>query len=341
MNEARGAFLRVGLLVLGGIALVVGLIWFFGGNTLRGGSLYETYFRESVQGLEIGAPVKYRGVTVGRVTELGLVTAEYGSRTAPAQIDRQTYRLVFVRFIVDPRRLGQMPDTALAVKLGLRVRLAAQGITGIAYLELDFADPTAYPAQAVPWQPKGDYIPSMPSTLLQVQNAAQQFLAKLNSIDINTLSTSLTGLVGDLRASLASGDVHLTLSQAAELLRTLDDTVKAADLPGLTADLRRTSGALHDLAQDRDLHRVIANAAVASDRLAAASARLGPLLGSLQATAQRADNGVADLQQGLLPILRDLQAAADNLRETTDELRRYPAQILLGSPPSRTQEPAK
>jgi ABC-type transporter Mla subunit MlaD len=341
MNEARGAFLRVGLLVLGGIGLVVGLVWFFGGNTLRGGTLYETYFRESVQGLEIGAPVKYRGVTVGRVAELGLVTAEYGSRTAPAQIDRQTYRLVFVRFIVDPRRIGQVPETEVAVKLGLRVRLAAQGITGITYLELDFADPATYPAQAVPWDPKGDYIPSMPSTLLQVQNAAQQFLAKLNSIDVSTLSTSVTGLMVDLRASLAGGDVHVALAQAAELLHTLNDIVKAADLPGLTADLRRTSDALHDLAQDHDLHRVIANAAVASDRLAAASARLGPLLAALQGTAQRADNGVADLQQGLLPILRNFQAAADNLRETTDELRRYPAQILLSAPPPRTREPAK
>ena len=88
MNEARGAFLRVGLLVLGGLALVIGLVWFFGGSTLSHGTLFETYFGESVQGLEVGAPVKYRGVTVGRVTDLGLVAAEYGTRAAPAQVDR-------------------------------------------------------------------------------------------------------------------------------------------------------------------------------------------------------------------------------------------------------------
>src|SRR5208337_3092857 len=149
----------------------------------------------------------------------------------------------------------------------------------------------------------------MPSTLQQVQDAAQQLLAKLNRLDIDALSASLTGLAADLRTDLDSGDLHLALTRSAELLRTLNDSVRAADLPGLTADLRRTSGTLRDLAQDRDLRRVLANAAVASDHLAAATARLGPLIAALQATAQRTDNGAADLQQGLLPILRDAQAA--------------------------------
>jgi ABC-type transporter Mla subunit MlaD len=117
--------------------------------------------------------------------------------------------------------------------------------------------------------------------------------------------------------------------------------VRAADVPGLTADLRQTSDALRAVAQDRDLHRVLANAAIASDHLAAASARLGPLIAVLQTTAGRIDNGVADVQQGVLPILRDAQAAAANLRDTSEELRRYPPQFLLASPPPRAQELAK
>ena len=44
------------------------------------------------------------------------------------------------------------------------------------------------------------------------------------------------------------------------------------------------------------------------------------------------------LQQGLLPILRDAQAAVANLRDTTEELRRYPPQFLLANPPPRSQE---
>jgi ABC-type transporter Mla subunit MlaD len=341
MNEGRAVFLRVGLLVVGGLGLLICMVWFFGGSSFKHGTVYESYFHESVQGLDIGAPVKYRGVNLGRVTEIGLVTAEYGTRSGPLQIDRLTYRLVFVRFVVDTRRIGQVPDNEVAVNLGLRVRLASQGLTGLTYLELDFVDPKEYPAQDVPWTPTDEYIPSMPSTLQRVQDEAEHFLAKLNRLDIEALTTSLTGLVADVRANLDHGDVHQTLAQAAELLRTANDAVSAADLPGLSADLRRTSGAARGLVENRDLQRALANAAVATDHLAAASGRLGALITAVQGAAQRTDSGVADLEQTLMPILRDVQAAVTNLRGSTEELRRYPPQFLLADPPARSQEPAK
>ena len=73
-----GIYLRVGLLILGGLALLVAMIWFLGGARISSGTLYESYFSELVQGLEVGAAVKYRGVTIGRVSEIGLVSAAYG-----------------------------------------------------------------------------------------------------------------------------------------------------------------------------------------------------------------------------------------------------------------------
>ena len=80
--------------------------------------------------------------------------------------------------------------------------------------------------------------------------------------------------------------------------------------------------------------------ALAADRLATAAAQLPALIASLQATAQRAGNGTADLEQGLVPLLRDMQATAQNLREMTESLRRYPAQVF-GQPPPRGTEPAR
>jgi len=224
-------YLRVGLLIVAGVALLVALIWFLGGGQIRHGTVFESYFSESVQGLEVGAAVKYRGVTIGRVTALGLVSAEYGEDESIDR-ERQTYRLVFVRYIVDIARIGRMPDTKTAVDLGLRIRLASQGITGLTYLEADFVDPARYPALDVPWTPKDEYIPSMPSTLTQVQDAAQQFLARLNRVDIDVLSAQLNGLLTDLRAEIASGNLHNTLVEAAAVLRTTNEAIKAADLPG-------------------------------------------------------------------------------------------------------------
>ena len=330
--EGRALYLRVGVLILAGIALLLGLLWFIGGNRFRSGTVYESYFSESVQGLEVGAPVKYRGVTVGRVTDLGLVTAEYGQGMT-LDLQKSTTRLVFVRYELDTRRIGRVPDTAAAVALGLRSRLASQGLTGLAYLELDFVSPRQYPPQEVPWQPEADYIPSMPSTLSQVQVAAEKLLDKLNAMDIDRLTDEASGLLKDLRADIATGDVHTTLSEATALLRAMHEAVTAADVPRLTADLQRTSAAVRDTVQGEKVQALLSNAGVAAARLADAAAKLPPLIASLQATTTRIGNGSADVEQGVIPVLRDVQASAQNLRELTDLLRRYPAGAFSEPPP--------
>ncbi len=335
----QAQYLRVGLLIVAGLALGLGLIWFLGGDRIRGGVVAESYFSESVQGLDLGAPVKYRGVTLGRVTEIGLVSAEYDTGH-PEQLDMRNYRLVFVRYLVDRSKIGRAPDTPIAVKLGLRARLASQGITGLSYIELDFVDPDRYPALQVPWHPNARYIPSMPSTLSQVQDAAQQLLAHLNKVDIDGLVAALTGLTQDLHRELTQGDLHRALTQITSLTGKLETTVDAADLPGLTADIRQTSAALRGLAEGQDVRRLLSGAQQAMDRLTQAMTRLPPLIASVQATSRRAGDSTADVQQALVPVLRDMQATMQNLRETTEVLRRYPSQVL-SRPPPRTLEPAR
>ncbi len=335
-----GLDLRIGLLIIIGTGLLVALIWFLGGAQLSHGILFESYFRESVQGLEVGAPVKYRGVTLGRVTDIGLVTAEYGGGQ-PVEVESTTYQLVFVRCIVDADKIGRVPDVDEAVKQGLRARLASQGITGLTYIELDFVNPNEFPPLTVPWTPKTSYIPSVPSTLTTLQDSAQQLLSKLNHLDLERLTSEFAGLAADLRTDVTSGDIHQVLAGADSTLQTLRETMRQADLPGLAADVKQASTALRDVVQGRDTQKLIANASMAAERLATAADKLPPLIASIQATSRRADNSVADVQQSLVPVLRDIQATAANLRELTQALRGSPAQTLLGAPPPRTREPVK
>jgi ABC-type transporter Mla subunit MlaD len=333
--RGRAAYLRVGLFVLAGTAILIGLVLFLGGGRNTGGTKYESYFRESVQGLDVGAPVKYRGVTIGQVTDIGLVGAEYGGDNLDREIQHADYRLVFVRFAVDLKKVGRLPDTAAAVKIGLRARLASQGLTGLAYIELDFVNAQQYPANRIPWKPRAEYIPSMPSTLSQVQDAAQQIAAKLNRIDIEAMAGSIQGLIGDLRHELADGDTHQALTRAADLLEELRATVQAAEVPQLTADLQRTSGSVRDLVESREVKTLLANLDTATARLSDGLAKLPQVINGIDTTARRAGSSAADVQASLVPLLRDLQATAANLRDTTEALRRYPAQVLLGGPPPR------
>ena len=314
----RGTYLRVGLLIVGGAALLIGLVWFLGGTRIKGGTVYESYFGESVQGLEIGVAVRYRGVAIGRVTDIGLVVAEYGGGDE-TKVDQATYRLVFVRYLVDPKRMGQVPDTASAVKLGLRARLASTGLTGIRYIELDFVNPDKNPVNSVPWLPVGSYIPSVPTTLSQVEDATKILIEKLNRIDIVLLSENANRLLASVDTLVGQTSVLLT----------------AADMPGLTADLKQTSASLRSVVENPDIARTLAGTTAATEKLTQTLAKLTPLIGSAQGVAKRADTGVADIQQALVPLLRDLLATLANLKEITASIRRDPAQLLTGQPPAR------
>lgn len=357
---ARAAFLRVGLFIVLGAAAVLAVILFLSGDALKRGRLFESYFSESVQGLEVGAPVKYRGVSLGRVSAIGLVSAEYG-RDSPPAMSAEDYQLVYVRFNIDPARIGRVPDAATAAATGLRARVASQGITGLSYIELDFVDPDQFPARKIPWVPSAEYISSMPSTLAQVQDAAQQLLAKLNKIDIEHLISGLTGLVDDVRRSVKEGEVHQvlvrldsvlaaiqsnvtdgeirnTLRKINELVAAVQSAVERSDVPAIAADLRATTGAVRGMVEGKELRAMMTSAATAADRFAQAAVQLRPTIAALETTIRRAGDGTADLQQALVPLLRDILAVAANLREVTDTLRQYPAGTILGGPPPRAPE---
>ena len=334
MIANKAMFLRVGLLLAVGIAAAVALVLFLSGDRVRNGWRYETYFRESVQGLVVGAPVKFRGVKLGEVTEIALVSAIYPD-AMPQDTTSKAYQLVVVRFTVDPSKTGRVPEPTEAIALGLRARLASQGITGVAYIELDFVDPKKFPPEPVPWKPRDTYLPSMPSTIAQVQDVAQALLAKLQAVDLVRLAAGIQTLLDDLHAQMTTGDVHSTLLAAQTLLQGLHTAVDQANLPGLAGDLRGTADAVTGLVQSKQVKQITAAAAQGADAFAAAARRLPQLLQTLDAAVRRADNSVGDLQHDLEPALRDARAAAANLRDTSETLRRYPSYILLGPPPPR------
>ncbi len=332
---SRGASVRVGLLLILGVAGVVGLVLFLARDRVKDGLRYETYFRESVQGLDVGAPVKFRGVTLGQVTDIGLVTAEYMGAVA-ADPSRAEVRMVVVRWLIDPKRMGKVPDSGTAISLGLRARLGSQGITGLAYIELDFVDPKRFPAETVPWTPRDEYLPSMPSTITQVQDAAQALATKLQKVDLERMVTAVQAVLDDVHDQLATGSAGAALTDLAALAHTLRGGAEAADLPGMMTELRATTAALRATLDGKETRNLLASSAQAADRLAAATAKLPALIATLDATLRRANTGTADVQAELVPVLRDARAAVANLRETTETLRRYPASMLLGAPPPRT-----
>jgi ABC-type transporter Mla subunit MlaD len=332
MPQSRGLYLRVGALVLAGLTLGIGFILFLTASRLgASNTMFETYLRESVQGLEVGAPVRYRGVSIGRVAEIGLVSAEY--RRPEGDAFRSSFQLVFVRFAVDERKIGEAPSIEDAIRLGLRVRIAAQGITGVNYLEVDFVDPVRFPPREVPWEPRYTYLPAVPSTVAQVQTAAETLLQRLQDVDLPALIDNVVGLIADMRGQVRDGDLAVTLREAATLMRTLRSVAETADVPGTLAEVRGVAGDARALLGGRELRQTLVNTAAAAAELRAVAARLPASVAALDSGIRTARVATTDVQAELAPILRDLRAAVGNLRDTTEQLRRYPSQAIFGAPP--------
>lgn len=320
-------YLRVGALLIVGAGLLIGFVLFLTAGRINSdaGLLFETYLRESVQGLDVGSSVRYRGVAVGRVTEIGLVSAEYlRERDSPFS---SAYQLVMVRFAVDPRRIGPVPDLQEAIDNGLRTRIASQGITGVSYLELDFLDAARrMPPPTLPWTPRAAFIPSVPSTITQVTTAAENLISRLNTLDIEGLLNNLNGLVGDLRGQVTNGDLAVLLRDASALLQSLRETVATAEINQTLGDLRAAAAGVRDAAGT-------VQGTFAGPDIRNALARLPMVMQSLEATVRAARVATTDTQADLGPILRDLRATAANLRDTTEMLRRSPSQAIFGAPP--------
>lgn len=338
-RSGRSLYLRVGMLVIAGTVLAVGFILFLtSGSFGTRQVMFETYVRESVAGLEVGAPLRFRGVAVGRVTELGLTSVVYGVSEGGAE--NSANRLVLIRFALDPSRYGNA-SVADAVRAGLRVRMASTGVTGVSYLELDFVDPERFPIIEVPWTPTYPYIPSIPSTINQVTTAAEQLMTRLSSVDLEALFGTATNLLEDLRTQVGSqGDLGRTLREAAATMTTLRETIQGAELAATVRDAREAVNRIGGAAQAAEqllegpaIAGAVTNISQAAADLRTSIARLPAVIQSLELALRSVRGTTTDAQADLGPLLRDLRATVSSLRDTAEALRRSPSQSLFGQPP--------
>ncbi|MGK7866503.1 MlaD family protein [Falsiroseomonas sp. E2-1-a20] len=333
MGGGRMLYARVGALVLVGIVLAVAFVLFLaGGRGLQATEVFETYFEESVQGLDVGAPVRYRGVAIGRVTQIGLVAAEYPRQAGTSY--SAGFQRVFLRFAVDLAQVGETPDLAEAVRLGLRSRITAQGITGVNYLELDFVNPDRFPVPNLPWTPRNPVIPGVPSTVAQVTNAAELLISRLADLPVDEITRDIAGLLSNLNRQTGDGDLAQVLREAALTMTLLRSTVQDSDLAGAVAELRAVATDARALVGSPEIRAALRSASGAAAELNRAAQRMPQAVDGFERTMRSARETTVDIQAELIPILIDLRATTANLRATAEQLRRAPSQLLFGAPPT-------
>jgi phospholipid/cholesterol/gamma-HCH transport system substrate-binding protein len=324
MEESK-RYTRLGLFVIVSVAVLAGLLFALGGRDLfQHTFIFETYFNNSVAGLELGAPVRFRGVPLGQVTQILTSAATY-ERDVPLS-RRREYIVVRVKVNVSALEAAQMRKDAVALAgRGLRAQTQLAGITGQQYLALDFMDPKKYPPLEFQWTPQCTYLPSAPSAAGEIIAKAQTFLASLNEADIKQLGQSLNTLVGDLDKKLGelpvaelSGRAQQVLGAADVTLAHLDRILAGAPIDHTLRKLDSVSTRMDSLLGDPALDRMVAG---------------------LDGAAERLDGLLGDNQYDVRVMVQDLRVAADNLRALSETVKRYPAGALVGGPPDKLRLP--
>ena len=311
MSEKASQF-RIGIFVFVGLAILLAALFLFGiRSAFQPTYTLETYVPTDVEGLSVGSVVKLRGVTVGKVTEIGFSWNMY-EVVQPA--------VVVVRFHVkqqiSPQMFRKDFDEALdtVVKSGLRAVVQGQGITGTSFVSLQTLDPKQYPPLQFPWTPRYPYIPSAPSQLGQILASVDKTLSNLSKLDVERLVNSLdTTLVSASKAldHISQLDVKGISDNAVTALADASKAIR--DVQGLVDDARGSLQSMH-------LGQVGENANHLLDDL---DARLDVLLDRLSAVDVRALNDT----------LAGTREAARSLNEVLDQLKRYPSGFLLGGAP--------
>ena len=319
MAAARPAV--VGAFVLGGLALAVAAVLFFGGTRLFAPTTRAVVFFEgSVAGLDIGAPVTFRGVRVGSVQHVALHLSFDGRARIPVTVE-----LLPGQVVLEGEDVRRGTGLERFVAAGLRAQLVQQSfVTGQLRIDLDFRPGT--PAATVAADTGGlPQIPALPSDLerlratlaeVPVQDLARTAQRVLHSVErlAGTLEAELGPLLDGTRRGVGAATQTLGTTEQAVIRLQADVSHTLLELDRVVAGARQQLG-------DRGVE--VARVLGSVDRLAR---RAEALLATVDGLAAPRSQFRGDLEAAA----RDLAASAASLRGFARAVERDPSALLRG-----------
>jgi len=308
--------LLVGSFVVGALVLgVIGIILFGGRHLFTRTTRVVVVFVGSVAGLDVGSPVTFRGVRVGKVSAIRVqIDVKSHEDSIPVYLELEPAKVTWLH---GPAPSGNS-DLELSVKGGLRAQLISQSyVTGQLTVNLDVHPelPAREPATI-------DGVPEIPAIPSDLQDLKDEF----RRLDLPALGKQTRDALQSMQRTLdtlngAIGPVTV------ELRTTLATTTRS--VAQIQADAARTLASIDQLANDGrgqlktngdDLDRLLQDAQ-------RTTVEANTLLASLNEMTDTHSEMRGDLQASL----RDLAASSSSLRRLTDELQKNPVGTLLRS----------
>ena len=331
----------IGIFVLGAIALVIGgLVVLGGGKLFQKRTPVVMFFQGSVTGLNVGSPVNFRGVRVGQVTNVYIRYQPDGmpSMEIPVLADFTGNNVEIVATSAERKEIQQAraEQLRLLVDQGLRAQLALPSlVTGQATISLDFFPDT--PAEFSNSYPDRVEIPTVPSTLQEVQATLQQVYGKISQLPLDDLVGDARDVLKGANRLVNDPQVAQTITNASKALADLQQVARTLDsrIPPLIASIDATSG---------NANRALISAEKAMSGIEARSEQTfrdtNAMLQAATAALAQADRTLRTANTIIQPggpvnfevvnALRETAAAARSMRDLTDQLQRNPNSLLFG-----------
>ncbi len=281
-----------------------------------GNQLYRVYFDGSARGLNVGAPVTLRGITVGYVTDIKL---EYDIEDSAFKIP------VTIEF--EPDRISMSGGKPLStgfsaeelVRRGLRAQLRTGNLlTGQMLIDLDIYPDL--PPEEVYYE--GDYavLPTIHTTIDSLMLSVNEIMLKLSELPLGEIGHNLNELLAGANEITNSASLRNSIGNVEEFTLQLNDTL--GEIRELVAGVDEVVDNANSIVASTQIDQILSN-------VESASSKLEQTLGAVDRTVAGFQTD-SDAYQSLLRLMHELSAAARSLRQMADYLERHPEALLKG-----------
>ncbi|MCX8783775.1 MlaD family protein [Vibrio parahaemolyticus] len=319
MDDSKSSY-KLGLFVVSALVSLFVVLFILGGRSLfEPKIIVETYFDESVSGLEVGAPVRFRGITAGEVVSIELSDALY--EAAVPRENRKSYVVVRSEITGAKRTIEEWNRSIeISIERGLRATTQLAGITGQQYLSFDYTSMDE--GLSFNWKPNYPYVPSTKSSAGKIVSGIQSLIARLDEADINTLVANINMLIETLNQSISALDAdalnaHLLalLINSNQMVKSVDGVISDPEVKEIVSSLAQISKSLNSSLKDKgDINKLIKD---------------------LDQAAVRLDVIMADNQSDINYVIKDLRVTVENLKSFSETLKNQPSSIIFSSEPEK------
>ncbi|EHR6736636.1 MlaD family protein [Vibrio parahaemolyticus] len=319
MDDSKSSY-KLGLFVVSALVSLFVVLFILGGRSLfEPKIIVETYFDESVSGLEVGAPVRFRGITAGEVVSIELSDALY--EAAVPRENRKSYVVVRSEITGAKRTIEEWNRSIeISIERGLRATTQLAGITGQQYLSFDYTSMDE--GLSFNWKPNYPYVPSTKSSAGKIVSGIQSLIARLDEADINTLVANINMLIETLNQSISALDADALNAQLLALLinsnqmvKSVDGVISGPEVKEIVSSLAQISKSLNSSLKDKgDINKLIKD---------------------LDRAAVRLDVIMADNQSDINYVIKDLRVTVENLKSFSETLKNQPSSIIFSSEPEK------